>query len=556
MLQSLHVENIAVIKTLDIDFENGFSVLSGETGAGKSIIIDSINMLSGNRISRELVRTGEDKATVSAVFCNISADVKALMEEYGFEAEDSLMLQRSLSRDGKSIVKLNGRTITQAVQKDICRLLINIHGQNENQRLMSKNAQLDILDAFAENRELLAEYSGVYKELTSAKSKLDELNSNQAENARMRDVYAFQLEEINSVKLKLGEEEALESERNRLGSIEKISEKVNLVYRALYAGEKGSAVYLLERSAAALDKISDVIPEVKELSEKLNNYRYEIEDIALTVRDYASDAENPTEQLNKIESRLDAINKLKRKYGNTIEEILEFRDKTAKLLDEIDNSDDIKEDISNEIKRLGKTAVGLAEKISERRNNAAEKITEGVMENLEFLDMPKVRFKVSAVKGTKLKGDGIDDVEFLIATNAGEPLMPLEKIASGGELSRIMLALKCVLSDKDGVGTVIYDEVDAGISGKTSRKVGIKLKEISKFMQIISVTHSAQIASLADNHYLISKRDINGRTESSVDLLDSDGRVDEIARILGGINVTESQMTAAREMIEEGREYR
>jgi len=555
MLQSLHIENIAVIKSLDIDFEYGFSVLSGETGAGKSIIIDSINMLSGNRVSRELIRTGEEKAFVGAVFTDLGDEVKKLLEEYGFQSDDSIMLQRTLSKDGKSIVKLNGRTVTQSIQKDICRLLINIHGQNDNQRLMSKSSQLEILDSFAENGELLDEYTDLYKQLTEAKSRLDELNSSRAEKMRMRDIYAFQLEEINSAKLKKGEEDTLESERIRLGSIEKISEKVNLVYRALYAGEKGSAVYLLERSAAALDKISDVLPEVKELSSRLIDYRYEIEDIALSVRDYASDAENPTEQLNKIESRLDAINKLKRKYGNSVEEILEFRDKTAKMLDEIDNADDIKKDISNEIKRLGKIAVGLSEKIHERRASAAKKITEGVMKNLEFLDMPKVRFEVSVKSQTKLKHGGADDVEFLIATNAGEPLMPLEKIASGGELSRIMLSLKCVLSDKDGVGTVIYDEVDAGISGKTSRKVGIKLKEISRVMQIISVTHSAQIASLSDNHYLISKHDVDGRTESNVTLLDENGRVGEIARILGGINVTESQMIAAREMIEEGRKY-
>lgn len=555
MLQSLHIENIAVIKSLDIDFENGFSVLTGETGAGKSIIIDSINMLSGNRVSRELIRTGEERALVGAVFSELGEEVKSLLVDYGFDAEDSVLLQRTLTKDGKSVVKLNGRTVTQTIQKDICRLLINIHGQNENQRLMNKSAQLDILDSFAENRELLSEYSSVYRQLSEAKSKLDELNSDQAEKMRMRDVYAFQLEEINSVKLKVGEEEKLESERNRLGSIEKISEKVNLAYRALYAGEKGSVVYLLERSAAALDKIADVLPEVKDFSSRLNDYKYEIEDIALTVREYASDAENPTEQLNKIESRLDAINKLKRKYGNSVEEILAFRDKTVKLLDEIDNCDDIKEDISNEIKRIGKIAVELAECIHERRVAAAEKITVGVMENLKFLDMPKVMFKVAVASGTKLRVDGCDEVDFLIATNAGEPLMPLEKIASGGELSRIMLALKCVLSDKDGVGTVIYDEVDAGISGKTSRKVGIKLKEISRVMQIISVTHSAQIASLADNHYLISKCDVGGRTESSVDLLDNNGRVNEIARILGGINITDSQINTAREMIEEGREY-
>ena len=555
MLQSLHVENIAIIKSLDIDFENGFSVLSGETGAGKSIIIDSVNILLGNRVSRELIRTGEEKALVSAVFSDLGEEARRLLEEYGFDADDSIMLQRTLTKDGKSVVKLNGRTVTQTIQRDVCRLLVNIHGQNENQRLMSKSAQLNILDAFAENKELLSKYSEAYKQLTEAKARLDELNSNQAEKMRMRDIYAFQLEEINSVRLKAGEEDGLESERIRLGSIEKISEKVSLVYRALYAGEKGSAVYLLERSAAALDKISDVLPEVKALSQRLNDCKYEIEDIALTVREYAADAENPTEQLNKIESRLDAINKLKRKYGNTVEEILEFRDKTARLLDEIDNCDDIKEDISNEIKRIGKMAVSLAEEIHERRVSAAKKITTGVMENLAFLDMPKVKFTIAVNGGTKRRGVGCDEVDFLIATNSGEPLMQLEKIASGGELSRIMLALKCVLSDKDGVGTVIYDEVDAGISGKTSRKVGIKLKEISKFMQIISVTHSAQIASLADNHYLISKNDVGGRTESGVVLLDDDGRVSEIARILGGINVTESQMTAAKEMIEEGREY-
>ncbi len=555
MLQSLHIENIAVIKSLDIDFESGFSVLSGETGAGKSIIIDSINMLSGNRVSRELIRTGEEKALVSAVFVDFGKEVKRLLDEYGFEPEDSLMIQRIMTRDGKNVVKLNGRTVTQSIQREICRLLINIHGQNDNQRLMHKSNQLEILDAFAENGELLGEYSEIYRQLVEAKTRLDELNSNQAEKNRMRDIIAFQLAEIDAVKLKIGEEELLEAERKRLGSIEKIEEKVNLVYRALLSGDKGSAVYLIERSAAALDKISDVLPEVKELSQKLVDYRYEIEDIALTVRGFASDAENPTEQLNKIESRLDAIAKLRRKYGNTVEEILEFREKTAKQLEEIDNSEEIREDITNEIKRLGKIAVGIADKIHSRRSDAAKKITDGVMNNLEFLDMPKVKFEVSVNSQTKLKSDGADDVEFLIATNAGEPLMPLEKIASGGELSRIMLSLKCVLSDKDGVGTVIYDEVDAGISGKTSRKVGIKLKEISKVMQIISVTHSAQIASLADNHYLISKADVGGRTESSVDMLDENGRVSEIARILGGINVTESQITAAREMIEEGRNY-
>lgn len=555
MLQSLHVENIAVIKNLDIDFEKGFSVLSGETGAGKSVIIDSINMLIGNRTPRELIRTGEDKAMVSAVFTELSKDVKNILENYDFENDDAVMLQRTLSKEGKSVVKLNGRTITQSVQKEICRLLIGIHGQNENQRLTNKNVQFNVLDAFAENGEILSQYAELYKKMTEYRQRLNELNSNRAEKNRMRDIYAFQVEEINSAKLKHGEEELLENERKRLGSIERISDKANFVYRALYSGDKASAMYLLERSANALNKISDVLPEVKELSQRLYEFKYEIEDIALTVHGYENDAENPTERLNKIEERLDTINKLKRKYGNSIDEIIEFRNKTAEMLDEIDNGDDIKEDLQNEIKKIGKKAIELAEQIHERRVNAAQKITIGVMENLKFLDMPKVKFLIAVDSTEKLNAIGKDDVEFLIATNAGEPLMPLEKIASGGELSRIMLALKCVLSDKDGVGTVIYDEVDAGISGKTSQKVGIKLKEVSKNMQIISVTHSAQIASLADNHYLISKHDSNGRTESCVTLLDNIGRINEVARILSGINVSEAQINVASEMIEEGKKY-
>ncbi len=553
MLQSLHIENAAVIKSLDVDLVDGFSVLSGETGAGKSIIIDSINLLSGNRVSRDLIRTGEDKAIVSAVFSECGDEVIRLLDDYGIECDGTVMLARTMSRDGRSVVKLNGRTITQTLQRELCRLLINIHGQNENQRLMQKSAQIEILDAYAANRELLARYEKQYEAVTDVRTKLAELDRDEAEKIRLRDILKFQLDEINRVKLKNDEEEhLLEAERNRLGSIERISEAAGLSYRILYGSEKG-VVSLIDRVTTALSKISDALPEAGELSEKLSGYRYEIEDIAERVRDFAEVDENPTERLNKIESRLDAISKLKRKYGATVEEVLAFRDDIAARLDALENVDQLREDLGFELSKLQKEAEETAGLIHKRRVEASQKIIREVTDTLGFLDMPKVRFEIDIHRADKLKPNGYDEVEFLISANAGEPPMPMERIASGGELSRIMLALKSVLSDKDGVSTVVFDEVDAGISGKTSRKVGIKLKQIAKTTQVLCVTHSAQIASLADTHYLIAKRENEGRTETEVALLDDDGRVSEVARILGGIHVTESQLAAAKELIEDGK---
>ena len=555
MLQSLHIENAAVIKSLDIDLGEGFSVLSGETGAGKSIIIDSINMLSGSRVSRELIRTGEEKTTVSAVFTDCGAAVIRLLDDYGIDCDGSVMLSRTLSRDGKSVVKLNGRTVTQTLQRELCRLLINIHGQNDNQRLMQRSAQIEILDSYASNQELLLSYGAQYEKLTTVRAKLAELDRDESEKIRLRDILKFQLDEINRAKLKNSEEEQLlEAERNRLGSIERISETAGLSYRMLYGSEKG-VVPLIDRVTAALSKISDVLPEAGEFSDKLSGYRYEIEDIAERIRELAEVDEDPTERLNRIEGRLDTITKLKRKYGATVEDILAFRDNVAARLDAIDNADQIREDLLAECNEIQSRAEAIASEIHKNRVDAASRMIHEVTQTLAFLDMPKVRFEIGLHKASSLKANGYDDVEFLISVNAGEPPMPLEKIASGGELSRIMLALKSVLSDKDGVGTVVFDEVDAGISGKTSRKVGIKLKQIAKSTQVICVTHSAQIASLADTHFLIAKREEEGRTQTEVTTLDEEGSVREIARILGGIHVTESQLLAAKELIEDGKAY-
>lgn len=556
MLQSLHIENAAVIKSLDLDLGDGFSVLSGETGAGKSIIIDSINMLSGNRVSRELIRTGEDKATVSAVFVDCGEAVGSLLESYGIDYDGSVMLTRVLARDGKSMVKLNGRTVTQALQKELCRLLINIHGQHDNQRLMQKSSQIEILDSYAENQSLLASYAEQYHKLLDLRAKLNAFDTDEAQKIRMRDMLKFQLEEIGQAKLKSeDEEDSLEAERKRLGSIEKITETANLSYRMLYGSEKG-VVPLIDRVCSGLSKIADALPAAGEFSEKLAEYRYEIEDIAERLRDLAEVDENPTEKLNKIESRLNTITKLKRKYGATIGEIMEFKAKAEAQLDDIENADERRDELVAQCDQVKDKAEEIATVIHKKRTEASGAIVREVMQTLAFLDMPKVRFEIKISKADKLRADGYDDIEFLISANTGEPPMPLEKIASGGELSRIMLALKSVLSDKDGVGTVVFDEVDAGISGKTSRKVGIKLKQIAKATQVICVTHSAQIASLADNHFLIAKHDVDGRTQTDVQLLDEEGSVLEVARILGGIQVTDSQLCAAREMIEDGKQYR
>ncbi len=553
MLQSIHIENAAVIKSADIDFENGFMVLSGETGAGKSIIIDSINLLSGNRISRDMIRTGEDKLLVSAVFSDCRQEALALLESYGIESDGSIMLTRTLSRDGKSAVKINGRTVTQSLQRELCRLLINIHGQNDNPRLMQKSAQIEILDSYAENGQALSAYAQSYRALSQVKNRLLELDSNTAEKLRMRDMLKYQIEEITAAKLKEGEEERLEAESKKLSAMEKIQNQTYAAYQALQGGEK-SVTVLIDKAATALSKIGDVLPEAAEAAERLREFRYEIEDIADTIQGCAAE-ENPTERLDRIEGRLNTITKLKRKYGADVAEIIAFCKKAQEQLDTIDNADVVREDLEKEIKRLEGQTRELADAIHQKRAEASEKIISAVSETLVFLDMPKVRFSIAVNALDDFRPDGSDEVEFLICANAGEPPKPLEKIASGGELSRIMLALKSVLSDKDGVETVIFDEVDTGISGKTSRKVGLKLREIARQIQVICVTHSAQIASLADAHYLIDKHEMGGRTETEVSMLDREGRIAEVARILGGIDVTDAQRAVAEELITEGENY-
>ena len=554
MLRSLHIENVAVIRRAELDLEEGFSVLTGETGAGKSMIIDSINLLLGNRVSKEIIRTGERRAVVSAVFEQLSPSVLFELEEMGFFCEDGcVMLSRSLTADGKSQTRLNGQVITQAMQREIARMLISIHGQSDNQKLLQKSTHRALLDAYAHPDAKMEAYRTAFASWKEICKRLESVSCDDAEKLRRAEMLKFQISDIDTWKLCDGEEEKLTAERDRLLNFERINKQVKLVYRALRGSEKGAVVDLLNRSASALRSLDGLLDGVEELSERLLSAASEVEDVAETVIGFADDdGGDPVARIDKIEERLDAIFKLKRKYGATIADILAFRAKAAQELEELELSDERRLELEKEEKTARARVQELAAELTAIRRAAAGEITRAVTEALSFLDMPKVRFDVS-IAPCKPSESGADEIEFCIATNPGEPLLPMVKIASGGELSRIMLALRSVLNDRDGAATVIFDEVDTGVSGKTSRKVGMKLKETAKHAQVLCVTHSAQIASLADCHYKITKNERDGRAETDVTLLSSEERVEEIARILGGIEITDTQRTVAREMIEEYR---
>lgn len=555
MLRSLHIENVAVIRRADLELENGFSVLTGETGAGKSMVIDSINLLLGNRVPREIIRTGESRALVSAVFEQLSPTVVQALADMGFDAEDgTVMLQRTLSADGRSQTRLCGQVITQSMQREIARMLISIHGQSDNQKLLQKSTHRELLDAYAHPDEAMEQYRAAYAEWRSISKKLESVSGDDAEKIRRAEMLKFQISDIDALKLRDGEEETLTAERDRLLNFEKINKQVRLVYRALRGSEKGAAVDLLSRSAAALRSLDGLLDGVDELSERLYAAASEVEDIAELVGAYADDdTVDPVARIDKIEERLDAIFKLKRKYGATITDVLAFREKAAEELENLELSNERRLTLEKDEKAARANMRALANILTDIRFRAAADVKKEVTEALAFLDMPKVRFDVSIMSAEPTE-HGADDVEFCIATNPGEPLLPMIKIASGGELSRIMLALRSVLNDRDGAATVIFDEVDTGVSGKTSRKVGMKLKQTSKHAQVLCVTHSAQIASLADTHYRITKNERDGRAETDVEMLDDTARVEEIARILGGIEITDAQRKVAREMIEEYRE--
>lgn len=564
MLLSLHIENVAVIKSVDFDFTSGFMVLTGETGAGKSIVIDSINFLLGAKADRELIRSGHEQAMVSGLFGDLSEKTLRGLCELGISIPDDgeILLQRSVNQDGKSRAMINGRSISISLLRDVAPLLVSIHGQTDTALLLDSKSHLDLLDTYADIKDQKAEYQSVYFELEKIRHEIGDINSKLAERERIKEILQYQIKDIESVGLKDGEEDVLLEKREKLKYSEKITKNSEFVFKALKGSEKGSVTYLLDRSMSALNQISDVVPDFAEYSERLRDCMYQIDDIAEEVYAVLDDVEgDPTVSLNRIESRLDKISKLKKKYGSTVSEVLAFYEKAKQDFETLDNSDGVLMSLHAKERTAYKKALELADKLHEARVRAAKSVEESVKKTLEFLDMPKIVFYVSIREYSKgeerlLNRDGGDNVEFYISANRGAAPQPLAKIASGGELSRIMLALKSVVSDKDGIPTVIYDEIDAGVSGKTARKIGIKMLSLSRSTQLFCVTHSAQIASLADMHFLISKGDVNGVTETSVRILDDDGRITELSRILGGIDVTVSQRAAAVDMLKERDTYR
>ncbi len=563
MLSSVHIENIALISKLDIDFNSGFTAFTGETGAGKSILIDSINMVAGARMNKDVIRTGTDSCTVSAVFSDIDARAVKKIEELGISIDEDnmLMVQRTMSTDGKSVSKINGRTVPQSVVKSICSQLINIYGQHEFYTLTDPQTHIEYVDSFADCALEKENYIRQYEKLCNIRRRINSLHTDESEKAQRIDFLKFQISEISSAKLIPGEEEKLNEEKMQILNYEKISSAAQTAYLALYGSEKRSAYNSLITAQECIDELCDIIPSLSSDSEKLTEYLYEIRDIAERVLSCKPDInEDPTRLLDRIEERLDLIYRLKKKYNTSVEGILEHLEKIQQELKDTESSEENIKILEKEFDSEKKILTALADKLSQKRKEASLKLESEIKEQFVFLDMPGVVFKVnfeSCDEGEcgAFCADGADKVEFMISTNTGEPLKPMAKIASGGELSRIMLAIKSVFALNDDIATIIFDEVDTGISGKTSHKVGINLKKLSKSIQVFCVTHSAQVASLATNHYKIEKSLNDGRMQTSVTALSEKTREEEIARILGGIDLTDAVRKTASELIEQGKKY-
>ena len=554
MLKALTIENIAVAKNLDIDFAPGFTVLTGKTGAGKSIIMDSLSQILGAKTQRDLIRSGEDNAKITAIFSVTDelTDLSATADE-----NNELTLIRALTSDGRSSVKINYKSAPLAQLREVGSALVSMHGQNETVTLLDKNSYIQILDSYACNSDYVNEYAKYYTALVSKKRELQEFKDSIGDKDVLCEVLKFQIAEIDKAKLNdFEEEEKLERLRTRLKNTEHIVKSANLVSRALAPSDKGaSASYLLERAAAALLNLNDALDGAEDMAARLNEYRCDLIDIAERTRELVSDDfdDEPDKQLDKIEARLNLITKLKKKYGFSIEEILTFRNNAALRLKGLDEGEEKIAELERECKQLLKLARESADRLSISRRDASTKMTLEIMDTLKYLDMPKVRFSIE-IRAVNDNSDGLnkygcDDVDFVVATNPGEPKMSLAKIASGGELSRIMLAIKCAQAKKSGTGTVVFDEIDTGVSGGTSERIGIKLKELSEKIQVICITHSPQISSHADTHLLIEKLEVNGRVESNVRVLTHQERINEIARMIGGIDITDTQISAAKEML-------
>lgn len=555
MLSELYIENIAVIEKSNIVFSEGLNALTGETGAGKSIVIDSIGAVLGFRTSRELIRTGAEKAVVTALFTDISHRVKASLLDMGIDTDGELLISRELTLSGKNNCRINGKVSTVSMLKDLGKLLINIHGQHESYELMSPDLHIRYIDALGNLNDLLDRYKEAFDEYKDLDSQLKKRRFDELERSRRIDILRFQIEELQSADISIGEKDELLAKRTALSNVERIREGL---FAATYKiggdmTEGFSALNLLDDAASDLSSASRYHQAVEKLSERLSNLTYELKDIYAECEDILSELDSDPELLDTIEGRLDLLNSLSKKYGLTEEEMLTYLSDAEKELETLLNFEEHFEKLQINCDKAYKKAADLATELSEKRRETAETFCKSVSEQMHFLDMPNA---VLAVEQTRcvLYELGADTVEFLISANVGEPPKPVAKIASGGELSRMMLAIKTVLSQADPTDTLIFDEVDSGVSGSAAERIGMKLKEVSKDTQVLCVTHLPQIAAQAKNHYKIIKRTDDGRTFTSVDVLDEQGRVEELARIMGGVTVTDSARDYARDLIKKFKE--
>ena len=551
MLSSLQIENVAVIQKAEVHFEPGLNVLTGETGAGKSILIDSINAILGNRTSKDLVRTGAAKAVIRAAFEQVPPAVLDKLEQSGYERSEALLLSREITAEGKSSCRINGMPATAAVLRELCGGLININGQHDSVGLLNPAHHLGILDDYAQNRTVFQEYYTLYRELVRVKRELDALITDEAEKQRKIDLLQYQVQEIEDAGLTAGEEQTLENRRKVLSNASAIRDRLAQSYALLSGSDDAAgAVDLLGEASNAVDAAAQLDPALTAAAGQLLDLYYNAKDVAADLIGRLDAYDTNDAELDEVEQRLDLLYRLKRKYGSTVEDVISFGQKAREELDNIQNSQQRHDALQAEKLRLYAKAREKAEALTQTRLKAFEELNTRISGTLDFLNMPGVRMTLRHTRGP-LASHGQDSVEFYISTNPGEAPKPLAKIASGGELSRITLAIKNAMADKDAVPTVIYDEIDSGVSGKAAGRIGEVLRQSAQGHQILCITHTAQIAALADCHLLIQKNVSNERTYTEIHPLDENGRVEALARLISGDHVTELSRANAREMLQE-----
>ena len=547
MLSLLHIENIAVIEQSDISFDAGFNVLTGETGAGKSIVIDAISAILGERAYRDMIRTGANKASVRAVFTEVPE--LSWFAENGIDYDPETIIQREIYLDGKNVCRVNGGLVTVSILRKLGIQLINIHGQHDSAALFDEENHLQYLDDFADNEALRADYLQKYDAVTALRREIDRMQMDESEKIRKMEMLRYQIEEISKAQLQSGEDDALQERRKLLQNAEKLSGGMDAAVECLYGGEDSDgAASLLAQAERELSHLSRYTDSYSSLHERIADLMYQVQDAAEELRDARGALSYSADELDEIESRLDVIHRLRRKYGATCEDILAYLEKAKADLDEIEFADAHLERLQKKLEKAEQLANDAADVLHKNRETAAQDLSQRILTELAQLDMPRVQFSCEFTH-TPLSVNGIDCVAFYMSANAGEALKPMSKVASGGELARIMLAMKNVLAERDRVQTLIFDEVDTGVSGRAAQKVAQKLKSVSQHKQVLCVTHLPQLAALASTHLLISKSERDGRTYTQVEPLDIEGRKRELARIIGGTNITETTLKSAEEML-------